>query len=67
MCFCEIEEEIIEICDVLCLLQLEAPYIGKLCPFMIPCSLVALDHWSPEVKVSCAVDISFLDSVKFLM
>lgn len=65
--FCEIEEEIIEICDVLCLLQLEAPCIGKLCPFMIPCSLVALDHWSPEVKVSCAVDISFLDSVKFLM
>ncbi|KAH6762738.1 ARM repeat superfamily protein [Perilla frutescens var. hirtella] len=30
--------------------QVDAPYVGKLCPFMIPCSLIALDHWSPEVK-----------------
>ncbi|KAL8552079.1 hypothetical protein ACS0TY_000951 [Phlomoides rotata] len=30
--------------------QVDAPYIGKLCPLGIPCSLTALDHWSPEVK-----------------
>ncbi|KAL6541799.1 hypothetical protein OROGR_011285 [Orobanche gracilis] len=35
--------------------QVDVPYIGKLCPLVIPCALTALDHWSPEVKVSCAI------------
>lgn len=35
---------------------MNAPYMGKLCPFIIPCSLMALDHWSPEVKVCFVVD-----------
>ncbi|KAK6135813.1 hypothetical protein DH2020_030421 [Rehmannia glutinosa] len=30
--------------------QVDVPYIGKLCPLVIPCALTALDHWSPEVK-----------------
>lgn len=38
---------------------MNAPYIGKLCHFMIPCSLVALDHWSPEVKVSFVLIVPF--------
>ncbi|KAK6156159.1 hypothetical protein DH2020_010407 [Rehmannia glutinosa] len=31
-------------------IQVDVPYIGKLCPLVIPCALTALDHWSPEVK-----------------
>lgn len=27
------------------------PYLGKLCALVIPCALIAVDHWSPQVKV----------------
>ncbi|PON87186.1 Coatomer beta subunit [Trema orientale] len=30
--------------------QIDYPHLGKLCGFVIPCALTALDHWSPEVK-----------------
>ncbi|KAL8093565.1 uncharacterized protein At2g39910 [Apium graveolens] len=30
--------------------QVDYPSLGKLCSLVIPCSLTALDHWSPEVK-----------------
>ncbi|CAI9091633.1 OLC1v1026706C1 [Oldenlandia corymbosa var. corymbosa] len=31
-------------------MQVDYPYLGKLCSLVIPCALTALDHWSPEVK-----------------
>lgn len=31
--------------------QVDYPHLGKLCNFVIPCALTALDHWSPQVKV----------------
>ncbi|KAL0671557.1 hypothetical protein Bca4012_034261 [Brassica carinata] len=30
--------------------QVEKPELGKLCNLVVPCSLTALDHWSPQVK-----------------
>ncbi|EPS58832.1 hypothetical protein M569_15984 [Genlisea aurea] len=30
--------------------KVDAPWIGNLIPFLIPCALTALDHWSPQVK-----------------
>ncbi|KAJ6690204.1 hypothetical protein OIU85_006482 [Salix viminalis] len=30
--------------------QVDYPHLGKLCNFVIPCALTALDHWSPQVK-----------------
>ncbi|KAK9124391.1 hypothetical protein Sjap_013993 [Stephania japonica] len=30
--------------------QVQCPNLGKLCSLVIPCGLVALDHWSPAVK-----------------
>ncbi|CAA6671087.1 unnamed protein product [Spirodela intermedia] len=30
--------------------QVSFPYLGELCPLVIPCALTTLDHWSPEVK-----------------
>ncbi|XP_021732408.1 uncharacterized protein At2g39910-like [Chenopodium quinoa] len=30
--------------------QVEYPELGKLCGFIFPCGLTALDHWSSEVK-----------------
>ncbi|KAF8402717.1 hypothetical protein HHK36_010805 [Tetracentron sinense] len=32
--------------------QVDYPHLGKLCSLVIPCALTALDHWSPEVKIS---------------
>lgn len=31
--------------------QVDYPHLGKLCSLVIPGSLTALDHWSPQVKV----------------
>ncbi|CAK7325800.1 unnamed protein product [Dovyalis caffra] len=37
--------------------KVDYPYLGKLCNFVLPCALTALDHWSPQVKgqgmISC--------------
>ncbi|KAL7146863.1 hypothetical protein ABFS83_06G070600 [Erythranthe nasuta] len=40
--------------------QVDAPYIGKLCPLVIPCALTALDHWSPEVKGQGMISFIYL-------
>ncbi|KAH9303987.1 hypothetical protein KI387_008391, partial [Taxus chinensis] len=34
-----------------CLNQVKHPYLGPSCALVIPCALMALDHWSPEVKM----------------
>ena len=35
----------------ICWLQVDYPYLGRLCALVIPSALTALDHWSPQVKV----------------
>ncbi|XP_058787569.1 uncharacterized protein At2g39910 [Vicia villosa] len=30
--------------------QVDYPHLGKVCGWVIPCVLTAVDHWSPEVK-----------------
>ncbi|KAL0303810.1 UNVERIFIED_CONTAM: hypothetical protein Sradi_6249100 [Sesamum radiatum] len=40
--------------------QVDAPYIGKLSPLLIPCALTALDHWSPEVKGQGMISFIYL-------
>ncbi|KAK6135906.1 hypothetical protein DH2020_030393 [Rehmannia glutinosa] len=40
--------------------QVDVPYIGKLCPLVIPCALTALDHWSPEVKGQGMISFIYL-------
>ncbi|WJX32359.1 hypothetical protein P8452_20692 [Trifolium repens] len=30
--------------------QVDYPHLGKLCGWVIPCALTAVDHWSPAVK-----------------
>ncbi|KAL6554658.1 hypothetical protein OROHE_007397 [Orobanche hederae] len=40
--------------------QVDVPYIGKLCPLVIPCALTVLDHWSPEVKSQGMISLIYL-------
>ncbi|KAG8380783.1 hypothetical protein BUALT_Bualt06G0051900 [Buddleja alternifolia] len=40
--------------------QVDAPYIGKLCPLVIPCALTTLDHWSPAVKGQGMISFIYL-------
>ncbi|KAI3458603.1 hypothetical protein Pfo_015266 [Paulownia fortunei] len=40
--------------------QVDVPYIGKLCPLVIPCALTALDHWSTEVKGQGMISFIYL-------
>lgn len=42
--------------------QVDYPHLGKLCSLVIPGSLTALDHWSPQVKVCPCVN-----GTKFLL
>lgn len=40
--------------------QVDYPHLGKLCGWVIPCALTAVDHWSPEVKGQGMVSFAHL-------
>ncbi|XP_020523657.1 uncharacterized protein At2g39910 isoform X2 [Amborella trichopoda] len=40
--------------------QVNQPHLGKLCAWVIPCALTALDHWSPEVKGQAMISFMHL-------
>ncbi|CAI8595476.1 unnamed protein product [Vicia faba] len=51
--------------------QIDYPHLGKLCGWVIPCALTAVDHWSPEVKeeivfVLCQLEVASQCVIKFL-